>query len=584
MQVNRCTSRRALAKLADARLQENLRRLSTKFVSGRAEAVTQIDFVATRAQLKARRDRALERLDVWLEMFEREAARRGTTVLYAQTTQDAAKLVADIARRHDVKKVIKTKSMVTEEANLNAVLARLGVQSIETDLGEYILQINGNEPPSHIIAPVLHRDKEEIADLFAKTHGRARLTDISEMTREAREVLRPHFLSADMGVTGGNFVIAETGSVVLVTNEGNEGMCTVLPRVHVAVTGIEKVLPTLEDLATAMRLLPRSATGQKTSNYFSLLTGVRGDGDEDGPEHAYVVLVDGGRSGLIGGEFQEMLRCIRCGACMNHCPVYQKVGGHAYGWVYPGPMGSVLTPSYVGLANALDLPQAATLCGECDSVCPVGIPISGLLRKLREKQVERRLRPWRERAALAAWGFFARRPALYALATKLAVRVLERAGGSAGGVAGMLGRMPFAGGWARGWTATRDIPAPPGGRSASCMRRRARISTRLRRADPLVLGRDCSSRDNTAFAIHGFISIDVIYRMSTSALGYARCASRERSHHEKDNIDVLAACDRRAARCRRLPVSVRSRAAARARRRARYVGRTRARGVVRVRR
>ncbi|EXJ01055.1 lactate utilization protein B [Burkholderia pseudomallei] len=453
---------RAGEKLADARLQENLRRLSTKFVSGRAEAVTQLDFVATRAQLKARRDRALERLDVWLEMFEREAARRGTTVLYAQTTQDAAKLVADIARRHDVKKVIKTKSMVTEEANLNAVLARLGVQSIETDLGEYILQINGNEPPSHIIAPVLHRDKEEIADLFAKTHGRARLTDISEMTREAREVLRPHFLSADMGVTGGNFLIAETGSVVLVTNEGNEGMCTVLPRVHVAVTGIEKVLPTLEDLATAMRLLPRSATGQKTSNYFSLLTGVRGDGDEDGPEHAYVVLVDGGRSGLIGGEFQEMLRCIRCGACMNHCPVYQKVGGHAYGWVYPGPMGSVLTPSYVGLANALDLPQAATLCGECDSVCPVGIPISGLLRKLREKQVERRLRPWRERAALAAWGFFARRPALYALATKLGVRVLERAGGSAGGVAGMLGRMPFAGGWARGWTATRDIPAPVG--------------------------------------------------------------------------------------------------------------------------
>ncbi len=575
---------RAGEKLADARLQENLRRLSTKFVSGRAEAVTQIDFVATRAQLKARRDRALERLDVWLEMFEREAARRGTTVLYAQTTQDAAKLVADIARRHDVKKVIKTKSMVTEEANLNAVLARLGVQSIETDLGEYILQINGNEPPSHIIAPVLHRDKEEIADLFAKTHGRARLTDISEMTREAREVLRPHFLSADMGVTGGNFVIAETGSVVLVTNEGNEGMCTVLPRVHVAVTGIEKVLPTLEDLATAMRLLPRSATGQKTSNYFSLLTGVRGDGDEDGPEHAYVVLVDGGRSGLIGGEFQEMLRCIRCGACMNHCPVYQKVGGHAYGWVYPGPMGSVLTPSYIGLANALDLPQAATLCGECDSVCPVGIPISGLLRKLREKQVERRLRPWRERAALAAWAFSrggrrctrSRRSSGCACSSGRAVRRAAWRGCS--GACRSRAAGPEVG-------RLRATSRPPsGGRSASCMRRRARISTRLRRADPLVLGRDCSSRDNTAFAIHGFISIDVIYRMSTSALGYARCASRERSHHEKDNIDVLAACDRRAARRRRLPVSVRSRAAARARRRARYVGRTRARGVVRVRR
>ncbi|AOJ63151.1 (Fe-S)-binding protein [Burkholderia ubonensis] len=445
---------RAGQKLADQRLQQNLKKLSTKFVSARADAMTQIDFPATRAALKARRNRALENLDAWLEAFEREATRRGTTVLFAETTADAARLVADIARRHDVKKVIKTKSMVSEEMRLNEVLGQMGVQSIETDLGEYILQINDNEPPSHIIAPVVHKDKDEIADLFARTHHRERLTEIPDMTREAREVLRPHFLSADMGVTGGNFVIAETGSVALVTNEGNEGMCTVMPRVHVAVTGIEKVLPTLEDLATAMRLLPRSATGQKTSNYFSLLTGPRGPGDEDGPEHMYVVLVDGGRTGLIGGEFQEMLRCIRCGACMNHCPVYQKVGGHTYGWVYPGPMGSVLTPSYVGLDRTLDLPQAATLCGECDSVCPVGIPLSHLLRTLREKQVERRLRPWRERAALAAWGFVARRPTLYALTTKLAVRILERLGGGGG----MLRRLPMMGGWMQ----TRDLPAPTG--------------------------------------------------------------------------------------------------------------------------
>lgn len=295
---------RAGQKLADQRLQENLKKLSTKFVSARADAMTEIDFPATRAALKARRNRALDQLDVWLEAFEREATRRGTIVLFAETTADAARLVADIARRHDVKKVIKTKSMVSEEMRLNAVLAEMGVQSIETDLGEYILQINDNEPPSHIIAPVVHKDKDEIADLFARTHHRERLSEVPDMTREAREVLRPHFLSADMGVTGGNFVIAETGSVALVTNEGNEGMCTVMPRVHVAVTGIEKVLPTLEDLATAMRLLPRSATGQKTSNYFSLLTGPRQPGDEDGPEHMYVVLVDGGRTGLIGGEFQ----------------------------------------------------------------------------------------------------------------------------------------------------------------------------------------------------------------------------------------------------------------------------------------
>jgi L-lactate dehydrogenase complex protein LldF len=446
--------KRAGSKLADERLQQNLTKLSTKFVSARASAVREIDFEATRAALKERRNRALDNLDVWLETFEREATRRGATVLYAESTQDAAKLVADIARKHGVRKVIKTKSMVSEEMQLNRVLGEMGVQSIETDLGEYILQINDNEPPSHIIAPVVHKDKDEIADLFAKTHNKPRLTDIPEMTKEARDVLRPHFMSADMGVTGGNFLIAETGSVAVVTNEGNEGMCTVMPRVHVAVTGIEKILPTLEDLATAMRLLPRSATGQTISNYFSLLTGPRAAGEQDGPEHMYFVLVDGGRTGLIGGEFQEMLRCIRCGACMNHCPVYQKIGGHAYGWVYPGPMGSVLTPAYVGIDKALDLPQAATLCGECNSVCPVGIPLSDLLRKLREKQTERHLRPWTERAALAAWGYLAMHPGAYALVTKIAVRVLERVGGSRK----TISRLPFG----AGWTATRDMPAPVG--------------------------------------------------------------------------------------------------------------------------
>jgi L-lactate dehydrogenase complex protein LldF len=446
---------RAGQKLADQRLQQNLKKLSTKFVTARADAIRDIDFDATRAALKERRNRALENLDVWLATFEENATRRGATVLFAETTAEAARLVAEIAQKHGVKKVIKSKSMVTEEMRLNQVLGEMGVQSIETDLGEYILQINDSEPPSHIIAPVVHKDKDEIADLFAKVHHKPRLTDIPEMTREAREVLRPEFLSADMGVTGGNFVIAETGSVAVVTNEGNEGMCTVMPRVHVAVTGIEKVLPTLEDLATVMRLLPRSATGQAISNYFSLLTGPRAEGERDGPEHMYFVLVDGGRSGLIGGEFQEMLRCIRCGACMNHCPVYQKIGGHAYGWVYPGPMGSVLTPSFVGLANAVDLPQAATLCGECNRVCPASIPLSDLLRKLREKQMERGLRPWQERFALQAWGFVARRPALYALASRLGARVLARMGGSNR----LIASLPMAG---KGWTETRDMPAPSG--------------------------------------------------------------------------------------------------------------------------
>jgi len=225
--------------------------------------------------------------------------------------------------------------------------------------------------------------------------------------------------------------------------------------VHVAITGIEKVIPTLEDFAALMRLLPRSATGQAISNYVSVLTGPRTEGDLDGPEHMYFILVDNGRSNLVGSDLQEMLRCIRCGACMNHCPVYQSVGGHAYGWVYPGPMGSVLTPVYVGLENALDLPQAATLCGACHVACPVKIPLPELLRKLREREMQARLRPRSERVALRLWGFFAQRPRLYAALAKIGARALHRMGGSRGRIT----RLPFAGG---GWTLGRDMPAPEG--------------------------------------------------------------------------------------------------------------------------
>jgi L-lactate dehydrogenase complex protein LldF len=447
---------RAGERLADQRLQQNLKKLSTKFVSGRASAITELDdFEGTRDAAKERRMRAIENLDVWLDTFEQQAARRGATVLYAQTAEEASRLVVEIAKKHGVKKATKTKSMVSEEMALNKALEAAGVQTLETDLGEYILQINDNEAPSHIIAPVVHKDKEEISDLFARVHKRPRLTDISQMTREAREVLRPQFLSADMGITGGNFVIAETGSVAIVTNEGNEGMCTILPpKVHVVVTGIEKVLPTLEDFATVMRLLPRSATGQSISNYVSLLTGPRGKDEKDGPEHMYFVLVDAGRTNLVGTDFQEMLRCIRCGACMNHCPVYQKIGGHSYGWVYPGPMGSVLTPSYAGLENALDLPQASTLCGECHVVCPVKIPLPDLLRKLREKQFEGQMRPMVEYLAFRVWSFVTQRPALYHFATRISVRVMKLMGGSKK----RISRLPLA----SGWTSGRDLPAPSG--------------------------------------------------------------------------------------------------------------------------
>ncbi|MDD4885359.1 MAG: LutB/LldF family L-lactate oxidation iron-sulfur protein [Thiomonas sp.] len=444
---------RAGQKLADQRLQQNLKKLSTKFVTGRAAAIAALDgFEEIRDAAVSRRNVALNTLDVWLERFEAEAQRCGTTVLWAQTPQEAADLVVQIARQHGCTQAIKSKSMVSEEMGLNAALEAAAVQVTETDLGEYILQINGNEPPSHIIAPVVHKDKEEIADLFAKVHHTARKTDIPQMTREAREVLRAKFLAADMGITGGNFVVAETGSVALVTNEGNEGMCTILPRVHVAVTGVEKVLPTLEDLAAVMRLLPRSATGQTISNYFSVLTGPRRAGDRDGPEHMYVVLLDGGRTSLVGGAFSEMLRCIRCGACMNHCPVYQKIGGHTYGWVYPGPMGSVLTPSYQGLESTKDLPQAATLCGQCEVVCPMKIPLPDLLRTMRAQQFERDMRPGVERWALRLWGYAARHPWLYRPGARMASSVLRLLGGERKRLHRLAG--------ARGWTAYRDLPVP----------------------------------------------------------------------------------------------------------------------------
>ncbi len=446
--------------LADATLQANLRKFqSTGFTALRAKAVTEFGpelFEALRDEGAAIRDRSLESMDAWLERFEAEAVRRGAQVLYAESREEACELLLGICRRHGVKKAIKSKSMLSEEAGVNEALEANGVTPIETDLGEYILQLAG-EPPSHIIAPALHKSKEEVAGLFEAHHHAPRKDDIPGMTREAREVLREHFLSADLGISGGNFLIAETGSGVIVTNEGNGRMVTTLPRVHVCITGIEKVLPTLEDFSTLLRLLTRSATGQPISNYVSLFTGPRGRQDRDGPEHMVFILVDAGRTSLVGGDMQEMLRCIRCGACMNHCPVYRAVGGHSYGWVYPGPMGAVLTPSYMGLANALDLPHAATLCGACSVVCPVKIPLPELLRKLRERQVDRGLRPRSERAAIRLWSWTARRPRLYALATAIAVRFLRILGGRNG----MIVALPFG----REWTRDRFFPAPKSGRT-----------------------------------------------------------------------------------------------------------------------
>src|SRR5688500_12637423 len=441
-------------KLTNANLQAALKKLQTNFVRGRAERVAELgNYEELRSAAAAIRDRALASLDLYLAEFERAARARGAVVHWADGREDVNRIVCEIARAHGVRKAVKSKSMVTEECALNDALEAAGVEVIETDLGEYILQL-AKEPPSHIVAPVVHKTQDEVSDLFQAKHATPRKTDIGQLTRDARERLRPHFLGADMGITGANFIVAETGSTLIVTNEGNGRMVTTMPRVHVAITGIEKVVPTLEDVATLMRLLPPHGTGQTISNYISITTGVRGEREREGPEHFHVILLDGGRSGLLGGDMQAMLRCIRCGACMNHCPVYQSVGGHAYGWVYPGPMGSVLTPSYVGLENALDLPNAATFCNQCGVVCPVKIPLPDLMRKLRERQFERALRPWTERVALAAWSWSARRPRAYAMMTAVAARLLAWLGGADQ----RLRRVPGA----AGWTAQRDLPAPEG--------------------------------------------------------------------------------------------------------------------------
>ena len=445
---------RAGEKLADATLQRNLVRVKGKFAAKRAAAMAGFhDFEGLREAGREIRQRTLDDLDVWLGIFERSATAGGATVLWARTPDDINRLVLEIAFRHGVRKIVKSKSMVSEESSLDRAIEAAGLEVIETDLGEYILQINGYEPPSHLVGPALHKSKEEVADLFHRRHKTARKEGIEDLCLEARAVLREHYLTADMGISGGNFFVAETGSVVLVTNEGNATLATGLPRVHVAISGIEKIVPTLEDAATLLRLLPRSATGQPISNYVDVLTGVRGEG-EGGVEHMYYILVDAGRTDVLASEVREALRCIRCGACMNHCPVYQSIGGHPYGWVYPGPIGSILTPMYAGLENAHPLPAASTLCNQCGVVCPVKIPLPELQRKLRERTFERRLAPWSERAALRLWSWVAARPALYGASMRVVARLLRIWGGRER----RIRRLPPGG----GWTAGRDLPAPDG--------------------------------------------------------------------------------------------------------------------------
>jgi len=459
--------------LADRQLQTALGRVGPGFIEKRRLALQDLpEFELLRASARDIKDRTLEALDVHLERFEAQVATAGGQVHWAADAAEACEQIVALCRQHGAHKVTKGKSMSAEEIGLNDALEQAGFEPIETDLGEYIIQL-AHEPPSHIIAPAIHKNRAQIADLFQEHHGRYGIThraeSVPEIVDEARQVLREQFLAADVGITGANFLVAETGSVIVVTNEGNGDLTASLPRAHIVVAGIDKVVPTLDDASVLLRLLARSATGQAFTAYTSLFTGPRRIADPDGPDAFHVVLVDNGRSAMLGGPFREMLRCIRCGACLNHCPIYGSVGGHAYGWVYPGPMGAVLTPLMTGLANATDLPNASTLCGRCEAVCPMSIPLPRLLRQHRNEQHRRRLDSPRARWALAAWGFAARRPRLYRLATGLGIRLLALLGKRRGRFA----HLPLAGGWTR----SRDLPAPTGPTFMSQWRRPNRPGT-----------------------------------------------------------------------------------------------------------
>jgi L-lactate dehydrogenase complex protein LldF len=371
-----------------------------------------------RAQAAAIKRHALNHLPDLLEQAEANMQANGIRVLWAADATEACSLVLGIAREHGARKVVKSKSMVTEEIALNEALESAGIETVETDLGEYILQLN-REAPSHIVTPVIHKSKDSIRRIFEERIDMPPTDDAGEMARYARFKLREDFLTADMGISGGNFILAETGSVCLVTNEGNARMVTSLPPVHVAVVGIEKIAATLEDYATLTQVLPRSATGQKMTVYTHIINGPRRQGEADGPEHVYVVLVDNGRSKIYAGDYAEALACIRCGACLNACPVYEVAGGHSYGWVYPGPIGAVVTPLLSGLENATPLPYASSLCGACKQVCPVDIDIPRMLLDLRRDLVQGGHTEGIWNLGMKAWQF-GMRPGVFNLGGKLA--------------------------------------------------------------------------------------------------------------------------------------------------------------------
>ena len=445
--------------LANPGLQKALSALPTTLVARRAMARAGLpEFEALRDQARDIKNHTLAHLDAYLEAYEAKVIAAGGHVHWASTAAEARAIISDICREAGAKVVCKGKSMISEEISLNGHLERQGLEVVETDLGEYLIQLRG-ETPSHIIAPAIHLTKEDVEADFRRVHtelpaGR-NLEEPAALVAEARGVLRKKFLSADVGITGANFLIAETGTSVIVTNEGNGDLTQSLAKVHIVIASLEKVVPTLEDVSAILRVLARSATGQEISTYTTFSTGPRRPGDPDGPEAYHVVLLDNGRSEILASpEMREVLRCIRCGACMNHCPVYGAIGGHAYGWVYPGPIGAVLNPGLIGVKTTGHLPNASTFCGRCEAVCPMRIPLPKLMRQWREAEFEQGGGSPIYRMGLRLWGTLARRPRLYHAASRLGIALL----GALGRRRGAFRWLPGAGGWTR----HRDLAAPQG--------------------------------------------------------------------------------------------------------------------------
>ncbi len=441
---------RAGGAMKDAFLQEALTIATTKFIGLRREAFAGFpEGEALRDQARAIKEATLQHLDRHLETLIDNVERLGGHVHYAATHAEARAIVVDIARRAGARLAVKSKSMATEEIHLNEALEAAGITPVETDLGEYIIQL-AHERPSHIIAPAIHKTKGQVAELFTRELERPAEPDPEALTRIARGELREKFLRADLGITGANFAVADTGTVVLVTNEGNGRMVTSLPRVHVAVMGVEKVVPSFTDLMVFLAILAKSATGQKLSVYTSMVQGPRRAGELEGPEEFHLVLLDGGRIAQIGGPLREALSCLRCGACLNVCPVYRQIGGHAYGYTYPGPIGILLTAMLEGVPAVKDLAHASSLCGACADACPVRIDIPRMLIELRREVDERKIAPWTERVAFRLLAWLLQHPRIYRLAGK-AGRIAQ----APFAVDGRIRRLPLLFGE---WTRTRDLP------------------------------------------------------------------------------------------------------------------------------